>query len=422
MATTTAALLEEADGLVRRFRELLSGGAATVGERLAGERDGTLIALTERIGAIARCVDTLGTRIAGEVATRSSRVQVEPLAKRMGEKTPALLVARLADVPVGRAATWCRVGEAIGARTSLTGEILPAAHPAIAAELANGAIDADIARTILDTLDEVAPRLTVEKQAELERHLIDCAGEYPRIELARLCRRIPETLDPDGAEPREDEIRARAGVKELRPRNGLERFLVEADPERAGIVRAAFDAITAPARQVRFTTDGEDSADDPLFDDAVADTRTPAQRKLDALIAMAITSLRQDTGDLSGIAATVLVTIDHQALVTGVGTATIAGIDTPISASAARRLACDARIIPLVLGGPSQPLDIGAGRRLFTESQRLAMAVRDNGCIWPGCTEPPSRCQAAHIAPWRWNGPTDIRNGALLCPFHHRRF
>ncbi|HEY8588632.1 MAG TPA: DUF222 domain-containing protein, partial [Naasia sp.] len=310
----------------------------------------------------------------------------------------------------------------VTAPRTLAGQPLPVAFEAVADALGEGRIDVDRARVILDTLDEVAPLTTIEKLAGLEERLLEHAAVYTRQELVRFCRRVPEVFDPDGAEPREDEIRSRAGVKELRERNGLLRWLVEADPERGGLIRAGFDAVLAPGRQVRFRTDGDTTDDDPLFDDDLADTRTPAQRRLDALVAMAVTSLRADTGEMSGMAATLLVTMDLDALTTGSGTATIAGVDTPISASAARRLACDGRIIPIVLGGPSQPLDIGAGRRLFTESQRLAMAIRDQGCIWPGCNEPPSRCQAAHIAPWRWDGPTDIRNGALLCPFHHRRF
>jgi hypothetical protein len=50
------------------------------------------------------------------------------------------------------------------------------------------------------------------------------------------------------------------------------------------------------------------------------------------------------------------------------------------------------------------------------------MAVRDGGCLWPGCTAPPGWCEVAHIVAWILFGPTDLENGILLCPFHHRRF
>jgi hypothetical protein len=114
--------------------------------------------------------------------------------------------------------------------------------------------------------------------------------------------------------------------------------------------------------------------------------------------------------------------IEHEALQTGVGSATIDGVDAPISAATARRMACDAEILPLVLRGKSEPLDLGRGRRLFSAAQRLAMAARDRGCIWPGCPAPPSQCEAAHLTAWWKGGRTDLANGALFCPYHHRRF
>jgi hypothetical protein len=64
----------------------------------------------------------------------------------------------------------------------------------------------------------------------------------------------------------------------------------------------------------------------------------------------------------------------------------------------------------------------GRAVRLFTEAQRRAIAVRDGGCVWPGCNAPPGWCEVAHIVAWILGGLTDIKNGVLLCPFHHRRF
>jgi 5-methylcytosine-specific restriction protein A len=86
-----------------------------------------------------------------------------------------------------------------------------------------------------------------------------------------------------------------------------------------------------------------------------------------------------------------------------------------ISAGTARMLAAEAEIIPVVLGGKSQPLDLGTGRRFFTEAQRRAMIARDGGgCAGPCCDAPSSWCDAAHIRPAGY-GPTSIDNGLLLC-------
>jgi hypothetical protein len=58
--------------------------------------------------------------------------------------------------------------------------------------------------------------------------------------------------------------------------------------------------------------------------------------------------------------------------------------------------------------------------RLFTTNQKLALAARDGGCLWPGCDRPPSWTEAHHINQWaRDGGQTDIDDGVLLCRFHH---
>ena len=90
-----------------------------------------------------------------------------------------------------------------------------------------------------------------------------------------------------------------------------------------------------------------------------------------------------------------------------------------LSSATARRLACDAAIIPMVLGGASQPLDVGRRRYRITGAQRRALVVRDGGCVWPGCDWPPGWCEAHHLDEWlRDDGPTDLDNLALLCHRH----
>lgn len=91
-----------------------------------------------------------------------------------------------------------------------------------------------------------------------------------------------------------------------------------------------------------------------------------------------------------------------------------------LSAAALRQIACDAVIIPAVLGGDSQVLDLGRATRHWNRAQRRAAALRDRGCVAPGCDRPPAACQLHHSWHWIEGGPTDLDNGALLCPFHHR--
>jgi hypothetical protein len=85
------------------------------------------------------------------------------------------------------------------------------------------------------------------------------------------------------------------------------------------------------------------------------------------------------------------------------------------------RLQTAAALLPPVLGGaPSQPLDIGRTSRVVTPTQRVALAVRDGGCVFPGCDRPLSWCEAHHLIHWLDGGPTDLANLILLCRAHHR--
>jgi hypothetical protein len=85
-----------------------------------------------------------------------------------------------------------------------------------------------------------------------------------------------------------------------------------------------------------------------------------------------------------------------------------------------RRLACDARIIPAVLGGHRQVLDVGRARRLIDGPLRRAPVLRDKGCTWPGCDRPPRWTDGHHIRHWSDGGPTSLDNAVLLCGHHHR--
>jgi hypothetical protein len=94
---------------------------------------------------------------------------------------------------------------------------------------------------------------------------------------------------------------------------------------------------------------------------------------------------------------------------------------TVIDPATAQMWACDAIVQHVLMDGPV-PLALGRTSRTFTPAQLRAMAARDLGCRWPGCTQPTARCQSHHVEWWeRDQGPTDLDNGILLCRFHHRQ-
>jgi hypothetical protein len=156
------------------------------------------------------------------------------------------------------------------------------------------------------------------------------------------------------------------------------------------------------------------------------DERTPAQRHADALIELA--RLAMNTGqlpDTAGEPTQIVVTTPLEDLerqlgltATGTGTGTLDG--TPITPNTARMLACDAGIIPAVLGGLSEILDLGRSTRTWTRAQRRAAKLRANGhCESPKCQASIQRCDLHHEHHWAHGGKTDLNNAIYLCTYHH---
>jgi hypothetical protein len=302
-------------------------------------------------------------------------------------------------------------------RSSLTGELLPPRHPGLADALHGAVLAPRAVRLIGDTLDQLARKLPDEAVRKAEDILIDIAQGLPGRHLAKLCLQAVDRFDPDGVAPREEELVAGRSLQIIKLPNGATKWILTLDPLSEGFLRTALDARTAPRRTPTFLEADElDELEDPVL----ADGRTLPQRRLDAVVAWARESLLHDHGHVAGTAVTMVVEIPLATLEAGIGAASIQGVDLPISAATARRLAAEAEIIPAVLGAKSEPLDFGGAERLFSQPQRRAMALRDGGCVF--CGAPPGWCQAAHLTPWVLTRQTNLDNGALMCPSDHRRF
>jgi len=90
------------------------------------------------------------------------------------------------------------------------------------------------------------------------------------------------------------------------------------------------------------------------------------------------------------------------------------------SPEALRMLCCDAAVVPIVMNGAGQPLDVGRATRTIPDGLRRAITARDQGCARPGCGRPPSWCEVHHVVPWEEGGETKLDGCVMLCRQHHR--
>ncbi len=136
--------------------------------------------------------------------------------------------------------------------------------------------------------------------------------------------------------------------------------------------------------------------------------------------------VRRGVASADGVATTpkaeLFVTVSLEDLVARSNAATVFGSGEAgalLAPETARRIACDAGIVPVVLGKDGQVLDLGRRFRLFTSAQLRALWLRDGGCTFPDCRVPASWCDGHHLRHWADGGATDLENAALLCGRHH---
>ncbi|GAB3947370.1 HNH endonuclease signature motif containing protein [Micromonospora vulcania] len=274
--------------------------------------------------------------------------------------------------------------------------------------LADGSITVEQAQVIAGTIDTVHACAGADAADKAVGVLIDWAGQFDPALLRKLGGRILDHVAPevaDAAARAELEAEARRAARDRHVTiseysDGRLRLAGSLDAETAAALRAVIDPLSAPA--------GPD------------DTRTPGQRRHDALTDVCRLALR--TGELpehGGDPAQIVITAGYDTLLQRLDAG---ALDTGLALSpeAVRRLACDASILPAVLGGAGQVLDVGRQRRLITGPLRRALVLRDRGCAFPGCDRPPRWCDAHHIRHWADGGPTSLSNAVLLCGHHHR--
>ncbi len=299
------------------------------------------------------------------------------------------------------------------------------AEPAqlICQALLSGTLTPPVAVTVVSEMDRMATRLRPETHATVAAGLIDLGAEWGSAQVRRLRPRVLADYGQPGELQADQDTLARF-VSLTTPMvvDGLTTYQLTLDPVSAATVEAAIGPLAAPA---------------PNDETGERDLRPHGRRRAEALVE--VCRRASAAGDqLPGASKTALfVTVDYQTLRTSLAAAVAGDADdradvpgagsvvgTPaagvlLAPETVRRLACDAELIPTVLGSRGEPLELGASVRLFTKGQVRALWLRDGGCSFPGCTIPAHWSDAHHLIHWADDGPTDLGNAALLCQRHH---
>ncbi len=380
----------------------------------------------DELGARVDLVFALLQRVSAAHLAVIREIQGRGLPARQGMSSAAQWLRERHRITTGLAGRLLRLGQALDSDE----------HAATAGALAAGDVNVEQAEAIVDLLKE----LPAQHRAEGEARLLDEAVHSDRHGLRERAGQLLHELDPEEAERREAHAAEREAERAHLARSltfhdvpGTQQTRVRAVLERAeaALLRETIDAHCGPQRDAQRAPAGEPEGDAVL--------RTPRQQRADAL--MELCRIAQFTGSLpanGGDRPRVSVVVPFETLLhpsrAGADQAGAhqAGADhagaggarlddgSPISAETARRLACDAMVLPVVLGSRGEVLDVGREQRLFTGPIRRALALRDGGCAFPGCTRPSRWCDGHHIVHWADHGPTSVDNGVLLCGVHHR--
>jgi Domain of unknown function (DUF222)/HNH endonuclease len=238
----------------------------------------------------------------------------------------------------------------------------------------------------------------------VEETLVNAARTLPLRDLRRAVERWKDAVDSAAAARDEAERFERRGLDLSATFEGMVRLGGELDPENGQNVITAVRAVTDVWARSR-----------------AEDSRTPAQRRADALGEVCRQWLDStDRPLVGGERPHVTVTLDLDALEGRAGRACELGETGRVSGESLRRIACDALVTRVITRGESEPLEVGRQTRVVPPSLRRAVVVRDRGCRFPGCDRPPSWCDAHHIRHWADGGSTDLSNLVLLCRRHHR--
>lgn len=409
-----------------------------------GLGDTALIDAQRAIADARRHLDVCASVLAGEVVRRSSHeAGLTGLARKEGFRTPEALIQHTTGATSRDAATLVRAGTMINDATVLDAMVLGATldggpdengrdaaavtmvEPWLARvgqAIAMGQLSIAAAESIRNGLGQPGPGVDVDALERVAHELLESADAVNPDQLFRIARDARDVLDADGIAGREHSRRAKRSFRRWRKPDGMTRYTWELDPEGAAFVDDVYDAITSPRRGgPRFVDEAEKARAEAIANDP----RTTEQLASDGMLAMLTIAVDAEADPRAGSvmgrarpAVRVLVTATDLKKRTGGGR--IEAHADPVSIETVERYLCDSGLQAILFDENGQAIDVGREQRLFTNRQRLALAARDGGCMWPGCDRPPAWTEAHHIQQWkRDKGKTDLCNGILLCRHHH---
>jgi len=278
---------------------------------------------------------------------------------------------------------------------------------AVADAIRTADVTPSVAVTVAAEYDKLSPRLSDHTHNRVLDLMIDIGAEHGSSAVKQLHQEILARYGEDGQFQDEQDSRKRyVELSSGRDAGGIYRYELTVDAEGRAVLEAAIGPLSKPQPEP----------------DGTVDPRPVGRRRGEALIEVCRRAVaagdRPSTNSKAAVYVTM--TLDELRTATGAG-CTLGSVDRGalLGPETVRRLACDAAIIPVVLGSDSEILDVGRTQRLFTPAQLKALWLRDRHCTFPGCTIPAYWTDAHHLKHWIDGGPTDLTNGALLCGRHH---
>ena len=372
-----------------------------------GEHDDlNLLALARRFEQERHRHALLDHRLVAELDTRR-------VAESLSQPSTGALLAWALRISRAEANRRVRAAEQVGARRSVTGEVLEPLRPTLAAAQRNGEASPEQVDVVLRALATVDHRGFAPADLDTaEQLLAGFTTAFGPRHLAELAQQVVDRIDPDGTLPKAEVDAERRHLTIRTARDGMCVGEFRLTPALGLKFKTVLSPLAAPRNTVVGEHDGR-----PVTE---VDPRHHGQRMHDALEDACDRLLRSGTlPDSGGTPTTVIVTTTTTPSGLASGTASDG---TRLSPATVADLVDSAAVHPTLVDAKGVVLWMGRTSRLATPGQTMALVARDGGCSFPGCEHPPEWCERHHVVAWVHGGTTDVDNLTLLCRFHHRQF